>query len=74
MKGNYDFTLTFNSETVGQVAAPSVVPEGGIVPSENGGLNVFAALEKQLGLKLEPQKIVLDLFVIDHAEKIPVEN
>lgn len=74
LKGNYDFTLTFSSETVGEVAAPSVVPEGGIVPSENGGLTVFAALEKQLGLKLEPQKIVLDLFVIDHAEKIPVEN
>jgi uncharacterized protein (TIGR03435 family) len=74
LKGNYDFTLTVSLDTVGDAPAPSVVPEGGSLPTEDGGLTVFTALEKQLGLKLTPQKMMLDLFVIDHAEKIPVEN
>jgi uncharacterized protein (TIGR03435 family) len=67
LKGKYDFTLTFSTESV----------EGarGTVPSDDDlGLTVFAALEKQLGLKLEPRKITIDAFVIDHAEKTPIEN
>jgi hypothetical protein len=35
----------------------------------------FSAVEEQLGLKLvSVQQIPLDVFVIDHIEKIPVEN
>ena len=37
-------------------------------------LDVFQAVEKQLGLKLEPRKTPLDLIVVDHAEKTPTEN
>src|ERR1019366_2042593 len=67
LKGTYDFTLTFSTE--------SVEGASGTVPSDDDlGLSVFAALEKQLGLKLEPRKIMIDVFVIDHAEKTPVEN
>lgn len=58
--GRYDFVLTFSS---------SMRPEDG-----NGGLPVFGALEKQLGLRLEPRKLPIDEFVIDHAEKMPAEN
>jgi uncharacterized protein (TIGR03435 family) len=32
------------------------------------------ALPEQLGLKLKPGKAVLDVIVIDHAEKVPTEN
>ena len=66
LKGKYDFTLTFSTD--------SVEGASGTVPSDDDGLTVFAALEKQLGLKLEPRKIMIDTFVIDHAEKTPVEN
>jgi hypothetical protein len=38
------------------------------------GSRFSAAFEKQLGLKLEPRKIAFDAFVIDHAEKAPIEN
>jgi uncharacterized protein (TIGR03435 family) len=31
-------------------------------------------LQEELGLKLESKKMPLDLLIIDHAEKVPVEN
>ena len=31
-------------------------------------------LQEELGLKLESKKIPLDLLIIDHVEKSPIEN
>jgi uncharacterized protein (TIGR03435 family) len=42
--------------------------------SETGGLDLIGALEKQLGLRLEQKKIVKDVLVIDHVEKVPANN
>ena len=36
--------------------------------------DIFAAIEQQLGLKLEPKKEALQILVIDHLERIPTEN
>lgn len=79
LNGKYDFTLTFSSDSAVGERLPTPPPsslsdDGGIVPLDSGGLTVFAALDKQLGLRLEPQKVMIDEFVIDHAEKTPVEN
>jgi uncharacterized protein (TIGR03435 family) len=38
------------------------------------GPSIFAALQDQLGLKLEPRKVTLPIVIIDHAEKRPTEN
>ena len=35
---------------------------------------IFAAVQSQLGLKLEAKKAPLDLLVIDNMEKTPAEN
>ncbi len=35
---------------------------------------VAIALEQELGLKLVKSTVTLDVIVVDHAEKIPVEN
>jgi uncharacterized protein (TIGR03435 family) len=35
---------------------------------------VFAALQSELGLKLVAQKAMIDVIVIDHAERVPTEN
>ena len=40
----------------------------------NDGPSIFDVVQQQLGLKLEPQKGLLDNLIIEHAEKIPVAN
>jgi len=70
LKGGYDFDLSWTPDL------PPGFPEGGLIngqPVDTSGPTVFAALEKQLGLKLEPQKGPVEVLVIDHVEK-PVEN
>ena len=59
LKGKFDFVLTFAPENA---------------PPEVDGVNVYAAFERQLGLKLESRKVPLEEFVIDRVEKSPVEN
>jgi uncharacterized protein (TIGR03435 family) len=56
--GNYDFTLSY---------APANGPNSNLP-------DFFTALQEQLGLKLESQKVPVDFLVIDHVDKIPTEN
>ena len=74
LKGKYDFIWTFSSESVGERAPAALPGDDSLIPAGEAGLTIFAALEKQLGLRLQPQKTTIDAFVIDHAEKTPVEN
>jgi uncharacterized protein (TIGR03435 family) len=61
LRGFYDFTLDWTPDY------------GGPSSSEANGVDIFTALQEQLGLKLEAQKAPIDMLVIDHAEK-PSEN
>jgi uncharacterized protein (TIGR03435 family) len=36
--------------------------------------DLFTAVQEQLGLKLVPQKVPVEILVIDHVDKIPTEN
>jgi uncharacterized protein (TIGR03435 family) len=58
LAGNYSFVVYF-------------APEGSADTSE---ASIFAALQEQIGLRLEARKGPVELLVIDHAEKIPTEN
>ena len=62
--GAWDFTLSFSG--------------AGVVPAEGsdpyGGISLFEAMERQLGIRLELQKRSLPVLVIDHVEQKPTDN
>ncbi len=86
LTGTYDFTLDFDPEgSMGgrgmMMRLPDGPPPGGgggggpsANPSETEAAGLFTALQEQLGLKLEQKKGPLDMLVVDHSEKAPVEN
>jgi len=42
--------------------------------SASAAPDLFAAIEQQLGLKLESRKESVQILVIDHVERVPSEN
>jgi uncharacterized protein (TIGR03435 family) len=56
--GNYDIRLRFAPEGSTDSSLPSI----------------FTAVQEQLGLKLEQQKVPIEILVIDHVEKVPTAN
>jgi len=70
LKGGYDFDLSWTPDL------PPGFPEGGSINGQTAdtpGPTIFAALEKQLGLKLEAQRGPVEGLAIDYVEK-PVGN
>jgi uncharacterized protein (TIGR03435 family) len=65
LKGKYDITLDISkfAQTMGQ---PSGIDEVIMILSK--------AIQEQLGLKIEHHKVPIELLIVDHAEKVPVEN
>jgi uncharacterized protein (TIGR03435 family) len=68
LKGFYTFTLTFAPEE-----APAA-PVAGEVPESTVGPSLARALQDQLGLRLEARRAPVDMLIVDHAERVPVEN
>jgi len=58
LKGNYDMNLKYAPMEATDSAMPSV----------------FTAVEEQLGLKLVKQEVPVEMFVIDHVDRVPTEN
>ena len=59
LQGKYDFTLSWVF---------------GTSRAEEGGPDLFGALQQQLGLKLDRKKEPVDVIVVDHIERSPTEN
>ena len=75
-----DFTLSFSANGVAQFVAARG-GEGGPAPAgapaaadPGGGLSLFDAVEKQLGVKLEMHKRPIPVLVIDHIDEKPTDN
>ena len=58
IEGTFDIDLRFAPESSADSSRPSI----------------FTAVQEQLGLKLESQKVPLEMLVIDHCERVPTEN
>ncbi len=77
IQGNYDFVFQWKpeSEHTSILARPGAAgPNSGAEMTNNvAGPSIFTALREQLGLKLKPEKVPVDIIVIDHI-KPPTPN
>lgn len=71
LKGRYDFTIDMTN--VMGITSPVERGAPGSGPDEILNL-VLGTISDQLGLKFEAKKTAVEVLVIDHAEKVPVEN
>jgi uncharacterized protein (TIGR03435 family) len=84
LSGVYDFTLEFSggmffdgggpvARVLSERSADQLASDP--IGRRGGGITIFTAFEKQLGLQLKKSKDVdVDIFVIDHADMDPVVN
>jgi uncharacterized protein (TIGR03435 family) len=56
--GNYNINIEYAQDGATDSSRPSL----------------FTALQEQLGLKLEPQKVPFESLIIDHVDKVPTGN
>jgi uncharacterized protein (TIGR03435 family) len=75
--GNFDFVLEFapdepQSQSPAGISSPStgIAPGGASFPK----VTLPEAVQKQLGLRLEPRKAKVDVLVIERFNKVPSEN
>jgi uncharacterized protein (TIGR03435 family) len=76
LQGGWDFTLSWTPRGAleAPAARPADAPPGAVASAvDPGGLSVFEAFEKQLGLKLEKQTQPVPVIVIDHVEQKPID-
>ena len=62
LDGRYQFKLSWTPEPIDAQG------------NRHAGPDIFAAIQEQLGLKMEPQREQVEVLVIDSAEKIPTSN
>jgi len=66
ISGKYDFKLEWTPDDM-QAKAPS--DDQRLVSTSDNGPSIFAALQEQLGLKLESSKVPAEVLVIDSVER-----
>jgi len=79
INGAWDLTLIFGSPPGNggfgvRGGGPAAPPAAGGPTDPPGGISLFDALEKQLGLKLERHRRPEPVLVIDHIEEKPTDN
>ena len=72
LPGNWELELAFSSDP-SQLGLPSGIAPPPAPNADPHGPSLFTALEEQLGLKLQPARGPVEVYVIDRAER-PTEN
>jgi uncharacterized protein (TIGR03435 family) len=73
LAGKYDFRLEWTpADTEPLMQMPGAMPDPAGQPAELGP-SVFAAIQEQLGLRLEARRAPVQVMVIDRLDK-PTEN
>lgn len=67
---HYDFSFEFAGWRGPSGAVPPPLPDG----EADTASYLFDALRQQLGLNLGKKKAPLDVIVVEHADRVPVEN
>jgi uncharacterized protein (TIGR03435 family) len=70
LTGKYDFTVRYAAQW--RRANSSGNSEGDVI--EGNGIKLSDAMEKELGLKLEPRKIPVEVIIVESGQKIPIDN
>jgi uncharacterized protein (TIGR03435 family) len=68
--GLFDFKLIWTPDETPRELNPAEQHP----PVDPNGASIFAAISEQLGLRLVPQKGSVDMLVIDHVDRVPIEN
>jgi uncharacterized protein (TIGR03435 family) len=68
LNGKYDFAVDFAANSLAPAGATDASDEGSSLPG------LFAVLQTELGLRLEPKKGPLEIIAIDRIDKKPTEN
>jgi uncharacterized protein (TIGR03435 family) len=79
LEGAYDFVLSFSpagllNPSSDNTAVPRPAGDANAAPDPSGALSLFDAVYKQLGLKLEKQKRMAPVLVMDHIDDKPTDN
>jgi uncharacterized protein (TIGR03435 family) len=72
LEGVFDVKLEWTDQTdlsPGAEKGPGVPADGKVV-----GPSVFTAIQEQLGLKLQAEKLPVEIIVVDSVERVPTEN
>ncbi len=69
LTGKYDFKMNLGID--GGFRRPGLPP---LTADDPRGPDIFSALDKDLGLKLQKVQIAIDVLVIDHLDRIPTGN
>jgi uncharacterized protein (TIGR03435 family) len=77
LAGQYDYSIDY---TFDQAALPPPTPGNGPGPGaapvnpREPGPDIAAAVQQQLGLRLVSSKAMIDVLIVDKAEKVPTAN
>jgi len=77
ISGKYDFALSCVTDTTRppeDETAPAPTQANENPAQQMVSQQLAACIQKQLGLRLEPKKAVVEMLVVDHFENTPTEN